>query len=404
MGKTKWADVAPKIQGVSNAIHESFRTEEEAIAVYERSERAGVVRAIGRGGRTVTTAAPPIAGTSHRQEVPTDRTSSSPPTGLTQYGTQNSTPARSSPGPPPPAQQPVVPAMSSTSPRVASRARSSGNQVEGQHSILQTMTKEPHSPPREGHRHCTHGGRLTPEHRLPVRQGERQHSYPRVAKTEPRSPRVEVQRCEAHTSNAKPRSPATRVHANSPSTAQRGEPSRPRTEPESPKPEDTPTTETLSPLLELRSSVSLPSVRSSPASLPRRTESELASSPASSHSSCRCSCHRRSRTNATPGTARTRTSSSVAVPSPPQGVVPTEPNTPLPTPSRHGDAPLPSPSRSRHIDLNALGLSQPIHVRNTSYHDAFDPRSPIARSTSLPMEASHRPVFGRPSPTLASQA
>ncbi|CAL1707203.1 unnamed protein product [Somion occarium] len=58
---------------------------------------------------------------------------------------------------------------------------------------------------------------------------------------------------------------------------------------------------------------------------------------------------------------------------------------------------LPSTSYEAYEGLNALGLTQSMFVPNMSHEPGLDPRSPIARSTSLPANA---PAFGRPSPRL----
>ncbi|KZT28997.1 hypothetical protein NEOLEDRAFT_689624 [Neolentinus lepideus HHB14362 ss-1] len=290
-----WSDVAPKVAGITKSIHESFKTEEEAVEVYERALRTGAVKVI--GASSASDSGPVNISTSPAlipQDASVMYSSSSPPTGITQRMSENVTPT--------------------TRPRAPIQ--------------LQSAQQTPRPVKSEPHILTTpHTQRITAD-------------YPNIL-----------------------------------SVPQRGEPSTSRVYPPSPKVGNIPKTEALSPLMELRSSVSLPNTPTQ-----GRPHSEVSPPTPSSHtshcsrSSCICSCHRQ-----THGTARTRTSS-VAVPSPPYHLVPTQPSTPLLSSG--------SRTRTRDFDANMLGLSQPMHIRGTSYDTAFDPRSPIARSTSLPMDYS----------------
>ncbi|TFK54473.1 hypothetical protein OE88DRAFT_1200623 [Heliocybe sulcata] len=354
-----WADVAPKVSGITKAIHESFKTEEEAIDVYERARRTGTIKVIGNSSGIATPpASVPPSPAPVRREVPVNNsTLSSPPARSTPRVSEDvvssSSPPRRAPAQPGTTPPACVPIPASVRHDVSVNYSTSSSPATG---VTQRVSENaiPASPSR------------------------------------PRSPSDRVQRTsQSIQTESLPPTPrqTQQMTSTPPSTPQRGVASTSRTQGGSyivERSPEGPGKDTLSPLIELVSSISLPSD-----STPRRIGSDVSSpTPSShtshcSHSSCICSCHRR-----TPGTTRTRASSSAAPsPSNAYGLVPSEPSTPLRT-------------RTRDLDANMLGLSQPMHIRNTSYDAAFDPRSPMSRSASLPMEADRTPIFGRPSPGI----
>ncbi|KDQ57472.1 hypothetical protein JAAARDRAFT_69592 [Jaapia argillacea MUCL 33604] len=58
-------------------------------------------------------------------------------------------------------------------------------------------------------------------------------------------------------------------------------------------------------------------------------------------------------------------------------------------------------SSPRSNGQSSLGLYQQVHIANAAYDASLDPRSPVSRTTAVPLEPSMLPVFGRPSPVMS---